>query len=336
MMRISARLAVLSVFTLMACSPSTPQGQITAVNHGDKISGDTGLEMLEPKVDILFIVDSSGSMDTHQRNLAANIGRFMSAFFSSLQADFHVGVITTDDDWGTACCGRLIGVPAYVERSTPNFQAELARRLVVGTSGATTEKVFDPLYNALTDPNMSTVNAGFYRQDAYLAIVIITDAEDQSTMMRSDTMQDFLVKLKGTSEKILSYGVLVPTGTFGCARDEGVPPTDIERFLSFSPTAGSNEFSLCDPLFGDKLAGLGKDLASRIGNFFYLQRVPVLSTIVLTFGTQIIPFDKVSGWSFDSAQNAILLGPKVAWSKQPPGTKLLIRYESTEHKDKGS
>ena len=330
-MKLRASIFCFGLLALLACSPDVPPG---VMDPDQKAVDDSGLELLEPKVDILFVIDNSGSMSGHQKNLAANVDNFINNFFKTIQIDFHIGVLTTDDDGGSAnCCGLLVGNPSYLDRSTPDFRKILASRMIVGTSGSPQEKSFDPVFRALRVPNLNGPNAGFLRPDAFLSIVFITDAEDQSVIMTAKSLQDFLVNLKGRPDQILSYGVIVPSGEPNCDRDSSDEPKRIEQFLSFSPAAGKNEFSLCDPNFGTRVAEIGKDLAERVGSSLRLKQVPVLSTVILKFGTQVIGPDPLTGWSFDPDDNSIHIGPKIVWTKQPPGTRLKIHYEPTKFDD---
>jgi len=59
----------------------------------DEFSMDLGTK----RVDVLFVVDSSGSMGSEQATLARSIGSFIQSFSDSRRKiDFHIGVITTD------------------------------------------------------------------------------------------------------------------------------------------------------------------------------------------------------------------------------------------------
>lgn len=279
-------------------------------------------EVYDPRVDVLFVVDNSGSMQEHQRNLANNINLFLNEFLKGGTLDYHVGVITTDD-------GRLRGYPPFVDSQTPSAAAVLGSALKPGTNGSAQEKMFDPIYWALSPPLSTSYNSGFLRDGAYLAVIFISDAEDQSDMMDEVSLMNFLVQLKGgMKNKILAYGVIVPTATSfpRCARDEYKTPVRTERFLADSISAPNNIMELCAPDFGMKLAGLGSDLVKSISKVILLKHAPVLNTIRVTYGTQMIPQDYRTGWTYDAWRNAIVLGEEIAWSKQPKGTKVEVTF----------
>lgn len=330
----SLQIALLVAFVGFAgCSPEVPKLIPRPDRSLEKIDGDTsgGLEVFEPSVDILFVVDNSGSMSFHQANLIKNIDKFVGAFTKRTNINYHIGVITSSMGYrsrSAECCGKLNGIPAYVDRTTTDGITVLSRNLRAGTDGSTTEMFFDPVVAALSSPMIDNDNAGFLRKEAHLAIVFITDAEDQSSDHNLKETYDFLVNLKGNKAKVLSYGVIVPSSVDNCPRDQGDAPVKIEEFLNLMPNAGHNEYSLCDPEFGTHVAQIANDLVRYVGNLIFLSRPPVLQSIHVKFGTQEILRDVKRGWSFDSAQNAIVFGDDVVWTEQATGTKVKVYYEA--------
>jgi len=318
----------------LACSPDSSKSRYFIASPdmtNDKVEGDTNSEIFDGDIDILFVIDDSGSMDTHQTNLVRNIDRFVNAFLGRANVNYRIGVITSSFEasyYSKNCCGKLVGSPNVVDSNTPTAMPVLSRNLLVGTSGSGLEKVFDPIRAALTSPLVDTENAGFYRPNAYLAVIFITDAEDQSSM-NPDELYNFLVDLKGQKSRILSYGVVIPSSdTSGCARDEyNRPPARIEKFLDMMPNAGRNLFSLCDPNFGDSIAAIAEDLVDYVGSEVFLSRLPIPSTIEVSFGSQMIPMDREKGWTYNPSKNAIGFGKKVQWSLQPTGTRVKVSYE---------
>jgi hypothetical protein len=165
------------------------------------------------KLDILFVVDTSDSMDSDQDNLSNNIDKFVDVFVRNKRIDFQVGVVTT---WDSITFGnsrrryangelvrvgnrddkRFVGnkdviyndpkVPAA--RNQARLNRDLKRHIKVGTarlnqanpavSGPNHEEIFSPILEALSPEMLKGPNAGFLRENSYLAIVIITDTED--------------------------------------------------------------------------------------------------------------------------------------------------------------
>lgn len=316
----------LVALTGLGCSPESPKLLPKPTIVKEEVRAVGTRVTFNPSLDILIVVDDSGSMSSHQQNLANNIRLFTQGILANQILDYHIGVVTTSDEsaGGTApCCGELNGSIKYVERNTPGGMNVLAQNLVVGTSGSATETMFAPMIKALSQPMVSTLNAGFYRQDAHLAVVYITDAEDQSNYTPAQAY-DFLVQLKGDKDKVITYGVIVPANqaTQGCSQDGG-DPVKLEQFFQIS---GGKFFGLCDPDYGSKLSALGSDLEQRVGRTMLLQRTPDPSTIIVRYGSKTIPNDPVVGWTYDPARNALNFGRKMDVKGEPPGTQLEVDF----------
>lgn len=322
-----------------SCTKESPKAVPQSVVNYEKIDFDSGIEVFDPKVDILFVIDDSGSMDAHQKNLIDNIYLFIDKFTRRTDIDYHIGVLTStmeESSWSNslACCGALVRVSGFsvITTNTPSIIHSLSLNLKVGTGGAGEEAFFSPVMYALNQPLVSSQNRDFLRPEAHLAIVFITDAEDQSKMVYPQEFYDFLLRLKGHPEKILTFGVIVPTDSvLKCDRDSlGQTPLKIEEFLNISNQGYPNVYNLCDPRFGENLAKMSDLIVQSIGNMIYLKSIPLLKTVVVSFGTQIIPPGVDNGWSYNPEKNAIRLGSEIQWTEQPVGTKLKVDYQAAK------
>ncbi|MEK6556098.1 MAG: VWA domain-containing protein [Bdellovibrionota bacterium] len=307
-------------------SPDLPLPKI-----GDKVSN-----LSNPKVDILFVIDNSGSMSTHQSNLAANIDVFVDEIKNFGYLDYRIGVTTSTfynhENSTPGYNGNLIGSPNYVDRQTRDGEEILKSRLKVGTSSPTNEIFLETVKEALSPASMAGTNAGFYRQEAYLAIIFITDAEDQGEVLAYD-LHDYLVTLKnGMKSRVLSYGAIIPTNSStNCPRDDDSTPVQLEKFIELT---GGSYFDLCDPSYGAKLADMAKDLARRVAGAIALSRRPKPSTIEVNYGTQIIPQSVTHGWVYAPATNAIIFGPQLVFDEeQPEGTRVEVKFEPVPIED---
>lgn len=331
-------LALSAVIALAACSPEATKQTVKAYLPEEKIVEDN-TQIFDPTVDILFVVDNSGSMSSHQNNLANNIALFTSTFTKNSILDYNIGVVTTDmnsTSWnggGVDCCGKLYGNVRVVNKNTPDINRTLGRNFLVGTNGDYQEKSFDPVISALSAPLNNGWNAGFYRQNASIAVIFITDAEDQGSTSPAG-FYNFLVNMKnGDKNKVLGYGVLVPTweSNRNCTRDDASEkPNKIEEFLSYvkNGAGGTNVLSLCALDYGTQLAGLAKDIVEQVGNVIYLNRMPDVTSIRVLFGSTQLPADPDYGWSFDPARNAVILGDKIDWSSQPSGSRVKVLFNA--------
>jgi hypothetical protein len=153
-------------------------------------------------VDFLFVIDNSGSMSPHQRNLVDNFPAFIGGIEATLEDvdSFHVGVVTSDDyEYNPPGCDTIGGLVTRTggnhssdKESGPfaegrNFMTEadpiedlFADVAMVGTSGDHRERPMEALLRAV-DGSLSgpdQCNEGFLRDEALLVAVIITDEAD--------------------------------------------------------------------------------------------------------------------------------------------------------------
>lgn len=152
------------------------------------------------KVDILFVIDDSGSMADNQKSLIASFPGFINGMRNRLKTaqDFHVGVVTSDayyrNEAGCTAIGSLItktggpqssnkvcgpfeGGGRYLQASDSMLQDRFACAAQVGTGGSDDERMARGLLDAIA-PAKGKCNDGFLRPDSLLVIVMITDEDD--------------------------------------------------------------------------------------------------------------------------------------------------------------
>lgn len=290
----------------------------------------------EPKVDIVFVVDDSGSMSTHQRNLTSNLGLFTGAMEQNKFLDYHIGVMSTSTDrWSNNKPGVLQGAPQFVTRQTPGGLVSLQRSIeALGISGSATERMFDPLFIGLVR-DRDSVNPGFLRSEAFLVVIFVTDAEDQSELVSGFKIYNELLRLKAWDDKkLLGYAVLAYPRLFSdsCSQDGWEDPVKNESFMSYftnakdsrvsvglpSPVGTNNAgitniFSLCDMQYGQKLANIGEDIRYRVSQQIPLPKLPVRGTIRLKYGTQFVD---PKWWKYDPTSQSLILEPGIELSDE--------------------
>ena len=175
-------------------------------------SGDMGTPRQCDKMDIVFVVDNSGSMQEEQANLASNFPMFASLLqtyqVNGQPLDFRIAVTTTgrtidymldlgggfgtfpqhEDGENGAFQNNCNSTKRWLEPTDPNMAQTLACRANVGTSGPSIEMPLLMSKWSLSERVTDGTNAGFIRQDALLAVVMLTDEEDSSTTDNNFTM----------------------------------------------------------------------------------------------------------------------------------------------------
>lgn len=253
----------------------------------------------ERQVDVLFIVDNSGSMSSYQQALASNIDSFVKQFFSGGVLEWRMGLISTDP-----VNSPYIGLVPGTEldfRSTDamnRFRAAVGR---LGLNGDGTERTFTPLMKWLNE------YPKFLRPQAILALVMVTDAPEQS-MVPSANVLAFLTKVKGSLSKVVSYGVFA-AADFGCRSDEGAWNYAGSPYEGLIAATNGKTYPLCQA-FGPHLADMGKDLVSRVNRpEIQLTSRPRVETLkVIHRGVELLggPEEEKGVWSYDFPKNRIV------------------------------
>lgn len=159
----------------------------------------------ERAVDVLFVVDDSSSMSDDQQRLAANFDGFFGRAIAGSDVDVRLAVTTTDMESRLGGLVAPAGGAPFLDRSTAMLPLAFANRVSVGTNGSTDERGLDALEAAL----LKSENARFLRDDAALAVVIVSDEEDAGHRDPKETITA-LRTLKPAGVPILVAGVVQP------------------------------------------------------------------------------------------------------------------------------
>jgi hypothetical protein len=176
------------------------------VGNGDASNGDGNPDDTCAAVDLLFVIDNSGSMADEQAKLVANFPLFAEEIQTTLaEVDgYHVGVVTSDDYWNLFAspginsdapdCRVLGGLVTSTAQGNcapfaeghrfmteaDDLGSSFACAATVGDTGLGIEKMgaaaSAAVLPALNSPGQC--NEGFIRNDALLVIVMITDEND--------------------------------------------------------------------------------------------------------------------------------------------------------------
>lgn len=169
-------------------------------------------------LDLLFVIDNSNSMAAEQRSLVDNFSNFVARLeqIDGGLPNVHIGIVSTDmgvgvgNGTGTTCtaegdAGRLWriaspscqaalpGQPFIIDienrdgtrsRNYPDGQSltdTFSCMAEIGTTGCGYEQPLESMRRALDPDNLA--NSGFLRDNAYLAVVFITDEDDCSAAL---------------------------------------------------------------------------------------------------------------------------------------------------------
>ena len=285
------------------------------------------------KLDVLFVVDNSGSMQASQTNLATNFPSFIN-YFKNKGYDYRLAVTTTDayygDQFVTSGCTPCnvnqtqfrSGVsPAVriIDNNTPNIESVFSANVQVGINGSGDERAFSSIKAALN----SSLNVGFHRADAFLAVIIVSDADDFS----HDDINKNESYSQPTLHPVSNYVTVLNTFTNGSpVLDYSVSTIGVldaacesqlsgggenkigTRYMQLSDLTGGTKNSLCNS-FATVLDNISTSIATQTQASFHLNRAPVVSSISVTVNGAVVPQSSTNGWSYDSAsQNISIVG----------------------------
>lgn len=247
----------------------------------DLVEFDGGGRQLEskPQVDILFVIDNSDSMRSAQEKVSANIHKFSNEIANTKMIDYHIGVISvwdyskrfTEHRPDNLGIGDLRPVKGAGGDQTQRFVTRnetplLAATLNIGVQaykdgGPEVEEFFGPLAAALDKTGHGAANEGFFRPEAQLVVIFMTDADEPPEEVDPDSgtprlstqgMYSKLVTFKGGDRsKVSAYGVLVPQNAPDVYKDYGLRITPKYHPECFDMTLKVPKLNgLCPTAFG--------------------------------------------------------------------------------------
>ena len=255
--------------------------------------GDTGVPPLTAEeddgcdqIDLLFVIDDSGSMGEEQSNLSVNfpafadvIQRFQTSTGDAI--DYRLGVTTTgvsvrirrdlafgitiDDDQrgadGALVNGSCSGeTRPWLERNDGDIANKFSCMADVGTSGPDEEMPLEAIRRSIEDRVEDGVNTDFFREDALLGIVVLTDEDDCSTQEArvnlgfgddicddAHVVDDYVAALDGFKGERGKWATAVIAGLDNCNSALG-SARRATRLLDFSEQTGENAItsSICE------------------------------------------------------------------------------------------
>ncbi len=287
------------------------------------------------KIDILWVIDNSGSMETSQTSLAQNFRSFIQTF-KDKNFDFHMAVTSTDayvdyyysnstsyskfKDGDTQHSGIFI-----MDKDTPNIEQIFMTNVMIGINGSGDERAFSSLEKALTNP----LNNQFRRSDAFLAVIIVSDEDDFSHYDWSNGTRSYFMT------ENYNHNSIYPTTRFTQFLDQqtqnaqsetknyavnGIAIFDetcrsqlnnsftgrkiAQRYAQLIDATQGSKISLCDQ-FADSLEFLSQQILT-LSSEFHLEREPVVETIRIIVNGQLLANDHLNGWTYDSTKQNIM------------------------------
>ena len=287
-----------------------------------ELQEDVFVQLASTQSDVLFVVDNSGSMASHQQRLADNAPRLFQHVVDS-GVDYHVGVVTTDVD-DPVEAGRLQVRQGsfWIQPRTPDQAARFGQMVALGVEGSIHESGRAATFAAL-QPRDDGFNAGFLRDDASLHVIVVSD-EDDASGTRPISRSAFVDYLRGRKRDphVTTFSSIVgPRREAGsCALSPG------EEYLQVTRQVGGAKLSICEDDWAPLMDELG-ELVTGLRRSVVLSRRPVPDTIVVQMeqgaGVQTFPAPS-DAWAYEeAATRVVFLGEE----PPPSGSIIRVHYE---------
>lgn len=250
-----------------------------------------------PELDVLFVVDGTGSMQQEQQAFADAADAFVSSL-DTIGLAWQIGVTTMDP----ADLGHLRGEPWIITPAADDPVAALADAVYVGTDGAPTEA---GLYAATAAIDSgTTANLGFRRPDAPLHIVIVSDGDDNSDdqlgpdpVAAAHLIFDAEALRTGHAVRV---SAVVGTEMAGCSGPYGSALYG-SRYLEVVAATGGTAVDICTADFAD-VADAVRAYGIEWPTTFALQADPVEDSVVV----EVNGVRQTVGWSIQHAVPALV------------------------------
>jgi hypothetical protein len=266
----------------------------------------------QQKLDILWVVDNSGSMKDEQENLGKNFKAFIDKF-STLGIDFKMSITTTDTR------GNNAGMPVKdsIEKLTSEelskdrqaFLNNFNKMVQVGIRGWGYEKGLKA-----SESFSNRFAKSHFRDDAYFVIIYVSDEEDQSEKTVANHLKQ-ISKWKSNAGLVKAYSIV---DTSNPVYNNSYLVSGFKRYKDMSDLTGGYIADINNDFY-TTLLKMGNDIA-QLTKSFPLSQVPydISSIKVLVNGVED------TRWIFDPANRTI----KFNEGQEPKANDtIVIKYE---------
>jgi hypothetical protein len=296
-----------SILKIHSNDPMTPVAD--AEQYGNGIYGNLHSETFYQDgisdVDILFVIDNSGSMLSNQVNLKNNFSSFISVF-SSAGANYQIAFITTDN-------AEFVNGEVVTSMSPDPILSAESIIDSIGGRGSGVEKGIDYAYAAISPGGDAEPGGMLTRESARFVLIFVSDEKDYSTSWSAADLISKMASIKSSISMITAHAV---AGDYpsGCASNGGA---EFGAGYHDVVSAMMGTFlSICSNDWGIDLDEIARDSLSV--NQFVLEHDAIEESISV-----MIDGIYSSDWIFEESTNSVIL------SITPiDGSEIVIDYAS--------
>lgn len=257
------------------------------------------------ELDILVVVDNSGSMNQEQTNLSTKLDPLLS-YVSD--ADWKVSVVTTDPSQPCQVPNGLI------EKGDANASSKFANAVSAGTSGSGNEQ---GVLRSVQGLQACTGVSPWVRSSSNIAILVVSDEDNCSNgngcganpWGQPDFLTDYLatVRVPGVNARV--YGLFhIPGESCSTAYNVG------NQYNALVNSTNGSAGSICSSDYTNTLAQISNDISDTLESTFTLSNTPTAGTLKVYVNNVL----RVSGYS--------LAGNTVEFTSNIPAAGSQIRF----------
>ncbi len=223
------------------------------------------------KVDILFVIDNSGSMAYEQKSMADRVRNFMKIIDG---LDWQIAVTTTDArDTQSGGDGKLLPLTGLsnqyiLKNNLPIDQAQniLGKTLQRSETGSGSEQGIRATYRAVERSQSSSnpQHVSFMREGAHFATIVISDEDESDNTTKNDPAK-LLQLIQGAynSQKNFSFhSIITIPGDKACRESYGAAYGD--RYQQLSKTTGGVVGSVCASDYAGQVEAIADSVRNMV------------------------------------------------------------------------
>ena len=240
-------------------------------------------------VDIVWLIDRSGSMHVHDQSVIDGIGQMMNALPA---AGWRLGITTTDYFWAE----QQTAFPLVPGDTVADAEAAY----LALTGFAHREAGFDALHGYLIN---NTYNQTWLRDDAALLVVFVSDEDEQSTEQFTSTaagLQEFIQWYGNRRQSVFMASIInLPLAESVCVAP--YPPLYAgNRYIEATTAFSGVVVDICEEDWAPGVAEASSQIEPH--EEWPLTYTPIEETLIVFEDTVPIPD---TDWTYNAATNSV-------------------------------
>ena len=260
------------------------------------------------KVDILWVIDTTPSMREDREKIQNEIS-YMFSEMDSKKLDYRMAVVTMDmarNSTPALSGGRFVGSPTVITPATNNRVQVFRNMLNVAESGSQFAEGLGAMKAALSRERLAQENQGFYRDEALLAVIFVTDDRDWS----DEEPQDYIQFLDSKKQALANGNKAWMANFIGVIEDSSACRTMGRvsmvgtQFMQVVAASEGSIHSICRDSLSSSVVNIQRSIVQTITDW-KIAEPAVLGTIRVEINGVLIAENSENGWTYDASKRLI-------------------------------